>query len=196
MNARLDSTALNQLFLHARTYNRFTEQPITEETIRQLYELLKWGPTSMNCQPARYLFLTSAAAKAKLLPALSASNVEKTRDAPVTVVVAADTRFQDKLPSQFKAYDAKPLFDDNPVLAEATAMRNSALQGAYLMVAARAIGLDCGAMSGFDSVKVDASFFPDGRWKVNFLVNLGYGASEGFHPRGPRLEFDEVAQIL
>ena len=196
MKGKLDNTALDQLFLQARSYNRFTDQPITDETIHQLYELLKWGPTSMNTQPGRYLFVRSAAEKQKLLPALSPGNVEKTLHAPVTVIVAADSRFQEHLPSQFKAYDAKPLFDGNPALAEATALRNSALQGAYLMLAARALGLDCGAMSGFDPAKLNEAFFADGRWKVNFLINLGYGAAEGFHPRGPRLPFDEVAKIL
>ena len=196
MKGKLDNTALDQLFLQARSYNRFTDQPITDETIHQLYELLKWGPTSMNTQPGRYLFVRSAAEKQKLLPALSPGNVEKTLHAPVTVIVAADSRFQEHLPSQFKAYDAKPLFDGNPALAEATALRNSALQGAYLMLAARALGLDCGAMSGFDPAKLNEAFFADGRWKVNFLINLGYGAADGFHPRGPRLAFDEVAKIL
>ncbi len=196
MKGPLDAAALDQLFREARSYNQFTDRPVDDATLRQLYELLKWGPTSMNTQPGRYLFVRSAEAKQLLLPALSPGNVEKTLHAPVTVIIAADTRFQEHLPSQFKAYEAKPLFDANPALAETTAARNSALQGAYLMLAARALGLDCGAMSGFDAAKLNAAFFPDGRWQVNFLVNLGYGAEGGFHPRGPRLAFDEVAKIL
>lgn len=196
MKGPLDAAALDQLFREARSYNQFTDRPVDDATLRQLYELLKWGPTSMNTQPGRYLFVRSAEAKPLLLPALSPGNVEKTLHAPVTVIIAADTRFQEHLPSQFKAYEAKPLFDANPALAETTAARNSALQGAYLMLAARALGLDCGAMSGFDAAKLNAAFFPDGRWQVNFLVNLGYGAEGGFHPRGPRLAFDEVAKIL
>ncbi len=196
MNHPLDTAALDQLFGQARTYNTFTEQAVSDATLHQLYDLLKWGPTSMNCQPARYVFVRSAEAKAQLLPALSAGNQDKTRAAPVTVVIASDTRFQDHLPTQFPAYDAKPMFDGNPALAEATAFRNSSLQGAYLMLAARALGLSCGPMSGFDVAKVNAAFFPDGQWQVNFLVNLGYGAPNGFHPRGPRLAFDDVARIV
>lgn len=196
MKGPLDATALDQLFRQARSYNQFTDRPVDDDTLRQLYELLKWGPTSMNTQPGRFLFVRSAAEKQKLLPALSPGNVEKTLHAPVTVIVAADSRFHEHLPTQFKAYEAKPLFDANPALTATTAARNSALQGAYLMLAARALGLDCGAMSGFDAAKLNAAFFPDGRWQVNFLVNLGYGAEGGYHPRGPRLPFDEVAKIL
>lgn len=196
MKGPLDAAALDQLFRQARSYNQFTDRPVSDDTLHQLYELLKWGPTSMNTQPGRYLFVRSAAEKQKLLPALSPGNVEKTLHAPVTVIVAADSRFQEHLPTQFKAYEAKPLFDANPALAETTAARNSALQGAYLMLAARALGLDCGAMSGFDATKLNSAFFPDGRWQVNFLVNLGYGVEGGHHPRGPRLPFDAVAKIL
>lgn len=196
MKGPLDAAALDQLFRQARSYNQFTDRPVDDDTLRQLYELLKWGPTSMNTQPGRFLFVRSAAEKQKLLPALSPGNVEKTLHAPVTVIIAADSRFHEHLPTQFKAYEAKPLFDANPALTATTAARNSALQGAYLMLAARALGLDCGAMSGFDAAKLNEAFFPDGRWQVNFLVNLGYGAEGGYHPRGPRLPFDEVAKIL
>lgn len=196
MNQPLDTAALNQLFVQARTFNGFTDQALSDETIHRLYDLLKWGPTSMNCQPARYLFLRSDEAKAKLLPALSPGNVDKTRVAPVTVVIASDKRFQDQLPTQFAAYDAKPMFDGNPALAETTAFRNSTLQGAYLILAARALGLDCGPMSGFDAAQVNTVLFPQGQWQVNFLVNLGYGAPDGVYPRGPRLPFDDVARIL
>lgn len=196
MNQPLDAAALDQLFLQARTFNAFTDQAVSDDTLHQLYDLLKWAPTSMNCQPARYVFVRSEAAKAQLLPALSPGNVDKTRAAPVTVVIASDTRFQDQLPTQFPAYDAKPMFDGNPALAEATAFRNSTLQGAYLIMAARALGLSCGPMSGFDPAKVNAALFPEGQWQVNFMVNLGYGAPGGVYPRGPRLPFDDVARIL
>ena len=196
MKTALNQAALEQLFLSARSYNQFTDAAVSDETVQALYDLLKWGPTSMNTQPGRYVFIRSNEARAKLLDCLSPGNVDKTRAAPLTVIVASDSQFFEHLPSQFKAYDAKPLFEGNAALADATAMRNSSLQGAYLIMAARALGLDCGAMSGFDPAKVNAAFFPDGRFKANFLVNLGYGAEGGFHPRGPRLSFEQVAQIV
>ncbi len=196
MKAVLDQNTQEQLFLQARSYNDFQDQPVSEQTIHELYELLKWGPTSMNTQPARYLFLCSEEAKNRLLPAMIDSNVEKTRKAPLTVIIASDNEFYQHLPSQFTAYDAKPMFEANKGLAEATAFRNSSLQGAYLIMAARTLGLDAGAMSGFDPAKVNETFFPDGRYKANFIVNLGYGAPEGYQPRGPRLAFDQVASIL
>ena len=196
MKQALDKQALNQLFFEAHSYNRFTDQAVSNETIRKLYELLKWAPTSMNSQPARYVFVRSPAARERLLPALIASNVEKTRNAPLTVIVAADSTFYQHLSSQFKAYDATPMFAGNSALAESTAFRNSSLQGAYLILAARALGLDAGPMSGFDAAKINAEFFPDELWKVNFIINLGYGAAEGgHHPRGPRLAFEQVARI-
>lgn len=193
---RLDQTALHQLFLDARTHNGFTAEPVPEATLRALYDLLKWGPTSMNSQPARWVFVTSQEAKRKLAPALSPGNLDKTMAAPVTVIVAEDTRFYDHLPTQFPAYDAKPTFAANAELSAATAFRNSSLQGAYLIIAARALGLDCGPMSGFDAAKVNAAFFPDGRYRANFLCTLGHGDASKLYPRGPRLSFDEVAQIL
>ncbi len=192
----LDSGALAQTFTAARTFNRFRPEPVSDDTLHALHELVKWGPTSMNCQPARFLFLRSGAAKQRLKPALSPNNADKTMAAPVVVVVAIDTRFFEHLPVQFPAYDAKPMFEGNPALAESTAFRNGTLQGAYLIIAARMLGLDCGPMSGFDAAKVNAEFFPDGRWKANFLVNLGYGDPAGNYPRGPRLPFDVAAQLL
>ena len=192
----LDPAALDQAFRTARTYNKFRPEPLDDATLHALYELLKWGPTSMNSQPGRYLFLRSEAAKQRLKPALSPGNADKTMAAPVVVVVAMDSRFHDHLPEQFPALPAKALFDGNAALAEATAFRNGTLQGAYLIVAARMLGLDCGPMSGFDAAKVNAEFFPDGRWRANFLVNLGRGDASGNHPRGPRLPFDAVARIL
>lgn len=185
-----------QAFTAARTFNRFTSQPVSDATLHQLYDLMKWGPTSMNCQPARLVFLRSPEAKARLAPALSPGNLTKTMAAPVTVIVALDTRFFDQLPTQFPAYDAKPMFEGNAELATSTAFRNGTLQGAYLIIAARLLGLDCGPMSGFDNAKVNAEFFPDGQWQANFLVNLGYGDPAGNHPRGARLDFDTAAQVL
>lgn len=192
----IDSSALDQIFLNARTFNRFNPQPVDDATLRRLYDLLKCGPTSFNCQPARFVFLRSAAARERLRPALAPGNADKTMAAPLTVIVATDTRFFEYLPEQFPAVDALRLFADNPELAERTAFRNGTLQGAYLIIAARAIGLDCGPMSGFDNAKVDAEFFPDGRWRSNFLVNLGYGDPAGNYPRGPRLLFEAAARIL
>jgi nitroreductase len=192
----IDQAALEQVFTGARTFNTFTDQPVSDETLRTLYDLLRWGPTSMNTQPARYVFLGSKESRQRLIPALSPGNQAKTLAAPMTVIVAHDTRFFDHLPTQFPAYDAKPMFEGNAALAETTAFRNSTLQGAYLIIAARLLGLDCGPMSGFDPLKVNAEFFPDGRWKANFLINLGYGDASGNHPRGPRLPFESVAQML
>ena len=192
----IDQTVLEQVFTHARTFNRFTDQPVSDETLRQLYDLLKWGPTSMNTQPARYVLLRSKESRQRLIPTLSPGNQAKTLAAPMTVIVAQDTRFFDHLPTQFPSYDAKPMFEGSAALAESTAFRNSTLQGAYLIIAARLLGLDCGPMSGFDPVKVNAEFFPEGQWKANFLINLGYGDASGNYPRGPRLPFESVAQVL
>jgi 3-hydroxypropanoate dehydrogenase len=191
------SAACDQAFTAARTFNKFMPEAIGDETLHQLYELMKWGPTSMNAQPGRYLFLRSEAAKQRLKPALSPGNVDKTMAAPVVVIVAMDLKFHEQLPTQFPAMPAaQAMFAGNAVLSEATAFRNSSLQGAYLLVAARLLGLDCGPMSGFDAAKVNAEFFPDGRWTANFLVNLGHGDASGNHPRGPRLPFETAARIL
>ena len=192
----LDPAALAQAFTAARTFNRFRPEPVSDATLHALHELLKWGPTAMNSQPARFVFLRSEAAKQRLKPALSPNNAEKTMAAPVVAIVATDTQFYDHLPTQFPAYDARPMFAGNPAMAEATAFRNGTLQGAYLIVAARMLGLDCGPMSGFDAAKANAEFFPDGRFKANFLVNLGYGDPAGNHPRGPRLPFETAVQVL
>jgi 3-hydroxypropanoate dehydrogenase len=196
MTQTIDPSVLEQAFLTARTFNKFTEQVVSEATLHQLYDLLRWGPTAMNAQPARFVFLSSRESRQRLLPALMPGNQEKTLAAPVTVIVAHDTRFFDHLPTQFPAYDAKPVFEANAAMAEATAFRNSSLQGAYLIVAARMLGLDCGPMSGFDADKVNAEFFPEGQWKANFLINMGYGDPSGNYPRGPRLPFETAARIL
>ena len=192
----LSDASLDQLFRSARTVHGFKPVPVSDDLIQRLYELLKWGPTAFNAQPARFVFVRSPEAKARLQPALSAGNQAQTAAAAVTVIVAHDKRFQDHLPTQFPVYDAKPLFDGNPALAQATAFRNSSLQGAYLILAARALGLDAGPQSGFNPQAVNDAFFPDGQYEVNFIVNLGVADHGATHPRGPRLAFDDVAQIV
>ena len=196
MTIALPTEALAQLFSSARTFNKFTDQAVSDATLHQLYELAKWGPTSMNSQPARFVFVKSAAAKARLKPALAAGNADKTMAAPLCVIVAQDSNFQSHITEQFTAFDARPMFDGNATLASTTAFRGSTLQGAYLILAARSLGLDCGPMSGFDNAAVDKEFFADGRFKSNFLINIGYGDASGNYPRGPRLGFDAVCQIL
>ena len=192
----LDDKALDQLFREARTHNGWLPKPVPDDLLRKLYDLAKMGPTSANCFPARLVFVKSADAKARLKPTLSPNNVEKTMAAPVTVIVAYDLEFYEKLPRLFPHTDARSWFVGNPKLIEATAFRNGSLQGAYLILAARALGLDCGPMSGFDNAKLDAEFFPDGKVKSNFLLNLGYGDPSKVRPRGPRLTFDEACKIV
>jgi len=192
----IDESALDTLFRKARTHNRWTSEPVSDETLHALYELLKFGPTSANCSPARFAFLRTAESRQRLLPALSAGNVEKTMDAPVTVIVAYDPRFYDLLPKLFPHADARAWFAGNADLAEETAFRNSTLQGAYLIVAARAMGLDAGPMSGFDRAEADRNFFAETGWKSNFLINLGHGTGAGIFPRAPRLAFDEACQVI
>ena len=192
----INQSALDQAFIGAHSVNKFTDQPVNDDTLHQLYDLLRWGPTSMNSQPARFVFLRTEASRRRLIPALSPGNQEKTLAAPVAIIIAQDTRFFEHLPTQFPAYDAKPMYEADSVLAESTAFRNSSLQGAYLIVAARLLGLGCGPMSGFDPAKINAEFFPDGHWKANFVCNLGYGDTSGSRPRGPRLPFETVAQLL
>ncbi len=195
MAETLSPAALDQLFREARTQNKWQDKPVTDEAIRALYDTLKWGPTSANSSPARFIFVRTPEGKAKLKPALSAGNLEKTMNAPVTVIVAHDPKFYDELPRLFPHnQDAKNWFSGNYSLAEQTAFRNGTLQGAYLMIAARAMGLDCGAMSGFDAIKVEESFMADTGWKANFLVNLGYGDPAGVFARSPRLSFEEAAR--
>jgi len=188
--------ALDQLFRNARTYRAWLDRPVAEETLRQLYELLKCGPTSANGSPARFLFIRSREGKERLRPTLSPGNVEKTMTAPVTVVVAYDLRFYEKLPKLSHNPKMLDLIVSNPPFAEETARRNSSLQGAYLIIAARSLGLDCGPMSGFDNARLDEEFFGAGHVKSNFLCNLGYGDASKLHPREPRLEFDEACTIL
>jgi len=192
----LSDAALDQLFRQARTVHAFKPEAVSDATLRQLYELFKWGPTAFNGQPGRYVFVKSAEAKAKLMPALSPGNVPQVESAAATVIVAYDTRFPEHLPTQFPGYDAKAVFDANPAIVEPAAFRNSSLQGAYLILAARALGLDSGAMSGFNPQAVNDAFFPDGRFKVNFLLNIGVADPAGIYPRAPRLAFEEAAQIV
>lgn len=196
MSTILPDAALDQLFRAARTFGSFLPKAVDQATIASLYDLLKWGPTAFNAQPARYVFIQSAEAKARLAPALSAGNRDKTLAAPVTVIVAHDTRFFEHLPEQFPAYDAKPMFVANPAMVEPTAFRNGSLQGAYLILAARALGLDVGPMSGFDAAVLNQEFFPDGQYRVNFIANLGYGDSSALFPRGPRLAFEQAVTVL
>ena len=191
----LGAAALDQLFLQARTYNAFSG-PVEDATLHALYDLLKFGPTTANASPARFVFVRSQAAKARLAPALDAGNRDKTLAAPVTVIVGHDMRFYDKLPVLFPHVDAKSWFDTKPEPAlETIALRNGSLQGAYLILAARAVGLDCGPMSGFDNARVDAEFFKGTAIRSNFLVNLGHGDPASIFPRSPRLGFDEACRI-
>lgn len=192
----LDAQALDQLFRSARTHNSWQDKAISAETLHSLYELTKWGPTSVNCCPARFVFVQSEAAKQRLKPCLAEGNVDKTMSAPLTVIIAQDLEFYEQLPKLFPHTDARSWFAGKPAAIETTAFRNSSLQAAYLMLAARALGLDCGPMSGFDADALNAEFFPDGKWKVNFLCNLGYGDPAGLYPRSPRLEFAEACQVL
>lgn len=195
--APLDDHALDRVFREARTFHKFTDRPVDDATLRSLYELYKWGPTAMNAQPARVVFVRSRDAKERLRPALAAGNVEKTMAAPVTAVVAFDTQFFEHLPAQYPASPgARDRYARNPPAADRTATFNATLQAAYLIVAARALGLDAGPMGGFDAKTVDAAFFPDGRWKSLLLVNLGWGDPSGTHPRGPRLPFDEAVRVV
>lgn len=191
-----DQACLDQLFLEARTFSAWLDKPVEEATLRRLYELARLAPTSVNSSPARILFITSPEAKTRLKPALAPGNVDKTMAAPVTAIIAHDLAFFDKLPKLFPQADARSWFAGNETLAQTTAFRNGTLQGGYLILAARALGLDCGPMSGFDNDKVDQEFFPDGGVKSNFLVNIGYGDRAKLHPRNPRLEFDEACRIL
>ena len=186
--AVISDEALDQLFRNARTHSAWQAKPVPAELLRKAYELARLGPTSANASPARFLFLTTPEAKERLKPALMPLNVEKTMSAPVTVIIAWDTEFHEKLPKLFPHADMRSFFVGNEPLIHETAFRNSSLQAAYFILAARGLGLDCGPMSGFDAGKLNAEFFPDGKWKVNLICNLGYGIAEKLFPRNPRLE--------
>jgi len=191
----LDGRALDALLLTARTHYKWLDRPVSDDELRRLFSILRMGPTSANASPARFLFLRTPEAKERLRPALSAGNIDKTLTAPVVTIVAHDPAFYDHLPKLFPHADARSWFAGSPALAEVTAFRNGTLQGAYLILAARALGLDAGPMSGFDNAKVDAAFFAGTNWRSNFLVNLGYGDPAGLFDRSPRLSFDEACRL-
>ena len=211
MNNAIADIALDVLFREARSYRAWLNEPVSDEILRQVYNLMTWAPTSANGNPARILFLRTKEAKERLLPALAPGNVDKTMSAPVTAIIAHDLKFYEKLP-QLLPHDPgmRDLFANAPELVDATAKRNSSLQGAYMILAARALGLDCGPMSGFDNAKVDEEFFgagksepnstqeffPEGHIKSNFLCNLGYGDKSKLFARSPRLEFDQACTLL
>ncbi|MEN8503548.1 MULTISPECIES: malonic semialdehyde reductase [Paraburkholderia] len=196
MREPLDSRIQQRLLTEARSQNAWLARPVGDELLRELYELAKWGPTSMNCSPMRVMFVRSADARARLLSAVSAGNVEKVRTAPVVAIIAHDTAFYEQLPRLFPHRpDAGKLFRDRPALAEETCLRNSSLQGGFFIVAARMLGLDCGPLSGFDAGLVNSLFFEGTSLRVNFLCCLGYGDPTGLFPRSPRFEFDEACTI-
>ncbi len=197
MTQILSDAALDQLFRTARTQNAWQDKPVSGAQLRALYDLMKWGPTSANCSPARIVFVSSDDARRKLEPALSEGNRAKTMRAPVTAIIGTDFAFYEKLPYLFPHTDAKAWFEGNAALIETTGFRNATLQGGYLILAARSIGLDCGPMSGFDNAKVDAAFFAGTSVRSNFLVALGHGDPDPhvLFPRSPRLSFDEACRI-
>jgi 3-hydroxypropanoate dehydrogenase len=196
MTNKVSSEVLDILLREARSYSDFKPQPVGDDTLRALYDLAKWGPTTANSQPQRILFIRSAAAKERLKPALSSSNVKKTMSAPVVALLGYDMRFYEHLPRLYSNPQARSWYETTPEAIRTTALRNATLQGAYLMIAARALGLDCGPMSGFNNDKVDAEFFPDGRFKSNFLCCLGYGDGKTLEPRLYRFTFDEACKVL
>jgi 3-hydroxypropanoate dehydrogenase len=192
----ISSEAIDRIFRKARTYSAWLPRSVSAEVLGEVYDLARLGPTSANCSPARFVFLTTPQAKARLVPALAPGNVEKTQAAPVNVIVAWDTQFHELLPRLYPQHDMRPVFAGKPAMIEETGLRNGSLQGAYLILAARSLGLDCGPMSGFDAAKVNSEFFPDGKWKANFLCNLGYGDASHLFPRNPRLSFEQACQLL
>ena len=191
-----DQKILDVMLRTARSHGDFEAKPVPEALLREAHELMKWGPTSANSQPMRILYLSTKSSREKLKPALSVTNLDKTMQAPLTALVSYDTRFWEHLPRMFHNPAAIDWFKDKGAHTETTALRNATLQGGYYLLALRAVGLDCGAMSGFDNAKADAAFFPDGRFKSNFLVNIGYGTGKGIVPRNPRLSFDETCRII
>ena len=192
---KLEQSTLDQLLVQARTHSVWSDRPVAVEVLHELYELMKWGPTSANSSPARIVFVSSAAAKEKLLPCMAPGNVDKTRAAPVTAIIAMDMEFYECLPQLYPQADARSWFAGKPQAIAATAMRNSSLQGGYFILAARALGLDCGPMSGFDEDKLNAAFFADGKLRANFVCNLGYGDAAKLYPRNPRLAFAQACRI-
>lgn len=187
--------AVRRIFLDARTHVAWTDRAVADATLHELYETLRWGPTAANCSPLRIVFVRGREAKERLRPALSPGNVDKTMAAPVTAILAHDLGFPDTLPRLFPHADARSWYAGNEPFIHETAFRNASIQGGYFIVAARALGLDCGPMSGFDAAKVDAEFFAGTTWRANFLCNLGYGDASRLYPRGPRLGFDDACRI-
>ena len=195
MEASVSQHSLDVLFLDARTYNSWLEKPVSAEQLQTIYNLMKMGPTSANCCPARIIFVQSKEAKERLKVALAPGNVEKTMAAPVTAIIGYDCEFYEKLPQLFPHADARSWFAGNEELIESTAFRNSSLQGAYFLIAARAVGLDCGPMSGFDNNVLDREFFSGTSIKSNFICNIGYGDKTTLYPRSPRMGFEEVCKL-
>ena len=196
-NRTLSDEALDQIFRAARTHNDWQDKPVSGALLAQLYEVMKYGPTSANCSPARIIFVKSEAAKARLLPHLLETNRAKTEKAPVCAIIGYDLEFYERIPELFPHNPAaRDWFSGNEALAQETAFRNGSLQGAYLILAARALGLDTGPMSGFNPAGVDEEFFPDGKVKSNFLCNLGYGDPSGLMPRNPRLAYDDACKVI
>lgn len=196
LKTSLPEAALDQLFFDARSQNGWLDKPVDKDTLQQLWRIASLGPTSANCEPARFVFLTTPEAKDRLRPHLSKSNTEKTMTAPVTVLAAFDSEFYEKLPELFPHGDARSWFTSSPELAEETAFRNGSLQAAYLLMGARALGLDAGPLSGFDADGVNAEFFADSTWKINFIINLGYGDPSKVWGRLPRLAFEDGCKVL
>ncbi len=196
MSDILNDAGLDLLFREARTHNGWTDKEVSDVLLQAVFDLAKMGPTSANCSPLRIVYVKSQAAKERLKPALIEGNVDKTMAAPVTAVLGHDLEFYEQLPKLFPHTDARSWFLGNDDLIEATAFRNGSLQGAYFILAARALGLDCGPMSGFDNAMVDQAFFPDGKIKSNFICSLGYGDPSKLFPRSPRFDFDEVCKIV
>jgi 3-hydroxypropanoate dehydrogenase len=195
-NTPISQAAFDQLFLEAHTNNAWQDRAVSDELLHRLYDTLRMAPTSMNCSPARIVFVKSKAAKERLHPALMEGNRAKTMAAPVTAIIGYDTRFFEQLPKLFPPNpNARGMFESNATLSDITAFRNGTLQGAYLILAARSLGLDCGPMSGFDNAAVDQLFFAGTNVRSNFLCNLGYGDPKGIYPRSPRLSFDEACKI-
>ena len=188
--------AYDLMFLNARTYNTWSDQHVDKMVLKQAYDLMKMAPTSANCAPLRLTFVTSTAEKERLKPFLAEGNVDKTMSAPVTALMASDMQFYEHLPFLFPHTDAKSWFTGNDQLITDTALRNATLQAGYFILAARSLGLDCGPMSGFDEQALNQEYYPDGRFKINLLCNLGYGTDEGLHPRTPRFDFDQVCEII
>jgi 3-hydroxypropanoate dehydrogenase len=196
MKTSISEQSVKQLFTEARTHHNWLPESLSEDLLKKVYEMSKWGPTSANCNPLRIIFVRSKEAKEKLYPALLGGNVAQVKEAPVTAILAYDEKFYDYLPTLFPAYDMRPMFVSNKAAADSTAVVNSSLQGAYFILAARALGLDAGPMAGFDKAKVDEAFLSGTSWKSNFLCNIGYGDAGKLYPRGPRHEFEVACRVV